>query len=76
MSLLYYDPVLSDREHEEVLLGLSLARAEVIRDLLVGYGAPASRFTLNSWGKLRPLVPFDNLDERSIDRRVEFDLQR
>jgi outer membrane protein OmpA-like peptidoglycan-associated protein len=72
VSVLFYDQELSDREQEEVLLGLSFARADVIRDVFLGYGADEDRFTLYNWGKLRPLVPFDNLDERSINRRVEF----
>jgi outer membrane protein OmpA-like peptidoglycan-associated protein len=76
VSLLYYDSELSDREHEAVLLPLSLARTEIIRDLFLGYGADADRFTLNGWGKLRPLVPFDDLDGRAMNRRVEFYLVR
>ncbi len=76
VSLLYYDAELSDREHEQVLIPLSEARTEIVRELFIGYGADESRFTLYGWGMLRPLIPFSNLDERAIDRRVEFYLVR
>ncbi|MBU8913040.1 MAG: hypothetical protein KOO61_03385 [Spirochaetales bacterium] len=76
VSVLYYDAELSDREHREVLIPLSEARAEVIQDVFVGYGADESRFTLYGFGKSRPLVPFSDLDERPINRRVEFYLVR
>lgn len=72
VSLLYYDEELSDRENREVLIPLSEDRAEVIRDLFLSYGADEDRFTLYAWGKARPLVPFDNIEERAINRRVEF----
>ena len=68
--------VLSDREHEQVLIPLSEARSEIIRDLFVGYGAEEGRFTLYGFGKSRPLVPFSDLDRRPINRRVEFYLVR
>jgi hypothetical protein len=76
VSLLYYDEDLSDREHQEILIPLSEARAEVIRDLFVSYGADGDRFDMSAWGKLRPLVPFANLEARPINRRVEFYLVR
>ena len=76
VSLLYYDAVQSDREHREVLIPLSEARAEVLRDVFVGYGADESRFALYGFGKSRPLVPFSDLDGRAINRRVEFYLIR
>jgi flagellar hook assembly protein FlgD len=76
VSVLYYDAAASDREQEQVLMPLSQARSEIIRDVFVGYGADESRFSLEAWGKLRPLVPFSNLDERPINRRVEFYLVR
>lgn len=76
VSVLYYDAELSDMEHELVLIPLTEARSEVIQALFVGYGADESRFTLYGFGKSRPLVPFSDLDRRSINRRVEFYLVR
>jgi len=76
VSILYYDAALSNRENEQVLIPLSEARAEIIRDIFVGYGADEGRFTLYGFGKDRPLIPFSNLDERPINRRVEFYLVR
>ncbi|MCK4516642.1 MAG: hypothetical protein KAU31_15380, partial [Spirochaetaceae bacterium] len=76
VSVLYYDAELSDREHREVLIPLSEARADVIQDVFLGYGADESRFTLYGFGKNRPLVPFSDLDGRPVNRRVEFYLVR
>ena len=76
VSVLYYDARLSDLEHVQTLLPLSQGRAETIRDALVSRGLAANRFSLQWWGKLRPLVPFSALDERFINRRVEFFIER
>jgi hypothetical protein len=76
VSVLYYDAEESDREHEEVLMPLSRGRVETIRDALVERGVDSSRLSLEWWGKLRPLVPFDDIEGRYVDRRVEFYLVR
>ncbi|MFW5717087.1 MAG: gliding motility-associated C-terminal domain-containing protein [Spirochaetota bacterium] len=76
VSVLYYDPELSDIEHEETLLPLSRGRAETIEEALASRGVDEDRFSLEWWGKLRSLVPFSNLDERYINRRVEFYIVR
>ncbi|MFW5685828.1 MAG: hypothetical protein ACOC0O_04160, partial [Spirochaetota bacterium] len=76
VSVLYYDEELSDLEHEQTLLPLSEGRSETIEDALVSRGLDRERFSLEWWGKLRPLVPFSDLDERFINRRVEFYLVR
>lgn len=76
VSVLYYDERLSDLEHEQTLLPLSEGRARTIREAMANRGVDAGRFSLEWWGKLRPLVPFSDLDERFINRRVEFYLDR
>jgi flagellar hook assembly protein FlgD len=72
VSVLYYDEELSDLEHEQTLIPLSRGRSETILDAMVSRGLEEDRFALEWWGKLRPLVPFSNLEERFVDRRVEF----
>jgi outer membrane protein OmpA-like peptidoglycan-associated protein len=76
VSVLYYDEELSDLEQEQTLLPLSEGRSETIREAMTTRGIAADRFTLEWWGKLRPLVPFSNLEDRFVDRRVEFYLIR
>ncbi len=76
VSVLYYDAELSDLEHEQTLLPLSEGRARTIRDAMANRGLNTDRFSIEWWGKLRPLVPFSDLDERYINRRVEFYIER
>jgi len=76
VSVLYYDAELSDLEQEETLLPLSEGRVDTIVDAMASRGVDRDRFSLEWWGKLRPLVPFSDLDDRFINRRVEFYLIR
>ncbi len=76
VSVLYYDAELSDLEHVQTLIPLSRGRTETILDALAARGIDRGRFTREWWGKLRPLIPFSDLDERFINRRVEFYLVR
>ena len=66
------DPVRGPVEEKDVLLPLSIARAEVIRDALVERGIRADRITVTGYGGTRPVVPHSDLDNRWKNRRVEF----
>ncbi|MFP4212317.1 MAG: OmpA family protein [Alkalispirochaeta sp.] len=62
------------REQEEVLLPLSEARAEAIRDALVDRGIDEDRLEAVGRGGDEPLVPHDDRENRWKNRRVEFEL--
>lgn len=57
--------------------GLSMRRAQAVRDALVKTGVPAARLTPRGFGKTRPVAPntnedgSDNPDGRAMNRRVE-----
>ncbi len=76
VSVLYYDEELSDLEHEQTLIPLSRGRSETIEEAMASRGIDEERFTREWWGKLRPLVPFSDLEDRFVNRRVEFYLIR
>ncbi len=76
VSLLWYDRVRAAREQEEVLLPLSIARAEAIRTALVQRGVAATRMRTNGYGGSVPVVPHGDEANRWKNRRVEFVLQR
>lgn len=76
VSLLYEDPAEAELEQEQTLLPLSEDRALAIRDALVLRGVSGERIDIKFWGGSRPIVPFTNLEERRINRRVEFYLLR
>ncbi|MBN1696472.1 MAG: OmpA family protein [Spirochaetales bacterium] len=66
------DPEKKKIEQEEVLLPLSLVRAEAVRDALVVRGIDAGRLTVRGVGGDMPIVPFDDTDNVWKNRRVEF----
>lgn len=72
VSLLYYDDAESDRENREILMPLSQRRADVITEALVARGVDADRFTTDAHGKDRPIIPFSDIAQRFLNRRVEF----
>jgi flagellar hook assembly protein FlgD len=76
VSVLYYDAELSDLEQVQTLIPLSEGRSATILDAMQTRGIDTDRFTREWWGKLRPLVPFSDLDGRFVNRRVEFYLVR
>ena len=76
VSVLYYDEELSDLEHVQTLIPLSEGRSATILDAMEMRGIDTARFEREWWGKLRPLVPFSDLEGRFINRRVEFYLIR
>ena len=76
VSLLWYDRVRGAREQAEILLPLSIARAEAIRTALVERGVAAARMRTAGYGGLIPVVPHSDEENRWKNRRVEFVLQR
>lgn len=76
VSVLYYDEALSDLEQDQTLIPLSEGRTATILDAMGMRGVDEGRFSREWWGKLRPLIPFDDLEGRFVNRRVEFYLFR
>ena len=76
VSVYWNEPNRARKEHEEVLMPLSVARAEAIRDALVERGIERSRMTTRGFGGSRPVVPHSDLENRWKSRRVEFILSR
>ena len=70
------DPLKAKREQEQELIPLSKLRADSIRDALVQQGIEARRITTTGVGAAQPILPFDDLDNRWKNRRVEFILTR
>lgn len=59
---------------DEYNMELSLRRAVAIRDLLISnYDIDPSRLEVQGFGKSRPLVPGTSEQERSANRRVDFE---
>jgi flagellar hook assembly protein FlgD/outer membrane protein OmpA-like peptidoglycan-associated protein len=70
------DPAKAKREQEDELIPLSKARAEAIKQALVGEGIEEARISTVGVGAAEPIVPFNDLDNRWKNRRVEFILVR
>jgi outer membrane protein OmpA-like peptidoglycan-associated protein/flagellar hook assembly protein FlgD len=76
VSLLFEDPDRAQTEQTDVLVPLSLARANVIRDALIERGVDPARMSTAGYGGARPVVPHWDLENRWKNRRVEFVLER
>jgi outer membrane protein OmpA-like peptidoglycan-associated protein len=76
VQIYWNDPVRGKTEQESVLIPLSTARADAIRQALIARGVAADRMTSSGVGALQPLVPNSDLENRWINRRVEFVLDR
>ncbi len=76
VQIYWNDPVRGAREQSEVLIPLSSARAEAVREALVARGIAGGRMTTSGVGAMRPLVPNSDLENRWMNRRVEFILER
>lgn len=57
-------------------LKLSRARANEVRDYLVGYGIEAGRLQAAGYGESRPVASNDTESGRELNRRVEFKIQK
>ena len=70
------DPVKGKAEQDGILVPLSKARAEAIRQALIERGIEASRMSAEGVGALDPIVPDSDYENRWKNRRVEFFLQK
>jgi outer membrane protein OmpA-like peptidoglycan-associated protein len=59
---------------DEVNNKLSQERADVVRNYLLTQGVPAEHITAKGYGKTRPKVNNDTLENQAINRRVEFEI--
>ncbi len=76
VHVFWFDEKKKKIEQDEILLELSKLRSEVIKTALVERGIENSRMTTDGVGGNNPLVPFSDLQNRWINRRVEFLLVR
>ena len=76
VQVYWYDQARGRTEQQQVLVPLSVARAEAIRQALVARGVSASRLTASGAGGSAPVVPHSDLQNRWKNRRVEFTLIR
>lgn len=72
VSVYWYDPAKAAVEQKDVLIPLSLARAESVKRALVERGIAASRMTAVGLGAANPIVPFSDTVNLWKDRRVDF----
>jgi flagellar hook assembly protein FlgD/outer membrane protein OmpA-like peptidoglycan-associated protein len=70
------DPKNAEWEQANQLLPLSLDRAVEVKTALVLLGVEDSRFSVQGFGALRPLVSNTDLENRWKNRRVEFYLEK
>ena len=61
---------------DEYNLGLSLRRAQAVRDYLVGAGVAVTRMFVSGKGEAEPLVSNDTRSGRAVNRRVEFEVRQ
>lgn len=67
---------LGDAEQRDVLVPLSKARAEAVKNALVDRGLDSSMFTTEGAGALDPLVPDSNFADHWRNRRVAFFIEK
>jgi outer membrane protein OmpA-like peptidoglycan-associated protein len=71
-KVFWQDQAKGDREQNDVLIPLSLARAQAVRDALVQRGADPGVFEVKGVGAEGPVAPFGDLTNNWKNRRVEF----
>ncbi len=64
VSIFWGNPVKAEKENNEVLIPLSEARAESIRDALKERGVNVDSMNVKGLGATRPIVPFSDLQNR------------
>ena len=67
---------LGEIEQRDVLLPLSRARAEAVKDAMIDRGLERSMFTTEGVGAADPLVPDSDLADHWKNRRVAFFIER
>jgi flagellar hook assembly protein FlgD len=72
VSLHWYDEAKARIEHLDVLIPLSLQRAEQIRLTLIRAGIDPANIFQKGYGGAVPIVPHEDEENRWINRRVEF----
>ncbi len=70
------DPAAYAKEQKDILIPLSLQRAESVRNALAREGIAASRMSVRGEGSGRPVVPFENREQAVQNRRVDFILEK
>jgi outer membrane protein OmpA-like peptidoglycan-associated protein len=68
----YWSEAEAQKENEEELIPLSLARAEAVKQALIKLGLDGNRISVVGLGGSNPIVPFDDEENRWKNRRVEF----
>lgn len=76
VSLKWDNPAEAKREQENILLPLSLSRAQAVADALISRGIASYRLQAIGKGGEDPLVPHGDEAERWRNRRVEFYLEK
>jgi outer membrane protein OmpA-like peptidoglycan-associated protein len=61
-----------DKENNQELIPLSLARAQAVKAALVKLGLDGGRISVSGLGGSKPIVPFSDEENRWKNRRVEF----
>jgi len=64
------DDVGSDNQN----IGLSMRRAKMVRNYLIGFGVDESRLTFKGYGEAQPIADNSTADGRATNRRVELRL--
>ena len=72
VSVYWNDPARAKVEQDQVLVPLSLSRANSVKDALVKRGIDAGRVSTVGLGASNPVVPNSDLQDRWKNRRVEF----
>ncbi|MCF7929145.1 MAG: gliding motility-associated C-terminal domain-containing protein [Spirochaetales bacterium] len=70
------DPEAKRQEQEEILIPLSRARAEAVKNALVERGVAEERMTVKGLGGSEPIVPHEDYQNHWKNRRVEFELKK
>jgi len=68
----YWSEAEANKENEEELIPLSLARAEAVKQALIKLGLDGNRISVVGLGGSNPIVPFNDEENRWKNRRVEF----